>query len=490
MRHRIGQQRHIIPGHAGDGVGMEEIGAIAQPAPQARGVLLHSQGDVELHRARFQGQGLEAHLAGLQLAGQVLQGEKRLKEGRISQRAPGLHCLHQILEGDGLALEGGLICIPFPGQEFEESGIAGEIGAQRQRVDEVAQQRLQFGEGTVGHRRADDNIILTGVTGQQRLEPGQKDVEQGGVLLPGQSLQLTHQRFGDEEFVVQALDALHIGPGIIGVKLQGPRQRRHLLPPEGKLTAIGVALDPGPLPGRVIGILDGKIGQVGLLACDQGLIDADKLFYQHAHAPPVHDDVVHGEQEDVFMRPHAQQSGPHQRRPAQIEAGVRQIVGDAPELAMLLFIRALPQVVEGDIQPGLPGYLLAGASFGRVKPGPQHLVPGHEPPETLLQQRRRQRPHDAQCRMDVIGGIPRLQLIDEPELLLLQGKREIVPMGAGRDGQLQRLLPVFFCSQQLCQLCALSRRKLIKAIGHSYSSPSSRNNSSSERSSISPKSSS
>ena len=77
--------------------------------------------------------------------------------------------LHQLLEGDVLVVVGRQGRVPHPRQELGEGRIAGEVGAQGQRVDEEADQPLQLRPGAVGDRRADGEVVLPGVALEEGL---------------------------------------------------------------------------------------------------------------------------------------------------------------------------------------------------------------------------------------------------------------------------------------------------------------------------------
>ena len=54
---------------------------------------------------------------------------------------------------------------------------------------------------------------------------------------------------------------LHGGPRLVGGQLQGMRRPGELLAPPAKLLVQHLALQPLPLPGGVVGVLDGQLGE-------------------------------------------------------------------------------------------------------------------------------------------------------------------------------------------------------------------------------------
>ncbi len=57
-------------------------------------------------------------------------------------------------------------------KQLAEGEIARQVGAQDERVDEEADERLQVRTVAVGDWRADDDVILSCVAREQRLEDG------------------------------------------------------------------------------------------------------------------------------------------------------------------------------------------------------------------------------------------------------------------------------------------------------------------------------
>ena len=68
-------------------------------------------------------------------------------------------------------------------------GVAGEVGAQDQHVDEEAEDAFELGAVAPGDRGADGEVALAAVAHQQRLEGGQQHHEQGGAVRAGERLE-------------------------------------------------------------------------------------------------------------------------------------------------------------------------------------------------------------------------------------------------------------------------------------------------------------
>ena len=66
----------------------------------------------------------------------------------------------------GVGVEDGL---PGPREELPEAEVAGEVGAEDERVDEEADEAFGLGPGAAGDGRADDDVVLAGVRDASRV---------------------------------------------------------------------------------------------------------------------------------------------------------------------------------------------------------------------------------------------------------------------------------------------------------------------------------
>src|SRR5258708_21373760 len=86
-------------------------------------------------------------------------------------------------------------------KELVERRISGENCAQRHGIDEKADEAFHFRALAVGEGRADNNVLLAGISGKQRLECGQQGHKQSGPL----ALSLSLERGGDARVYIERL---------------------------------------------------------------------------------------------------------------------------------------------------------------------------------------------------------------------------------------------------------------------------------------------
>jgi hypothetical protein len=162
----------------------------------------------------------------------------------------------QLLEGHVLVLVRADRLAADALDQFEERGIAGEIDAQRQRVDEEPDEGLGLRDAAARERRADHQVVLAADPAQPRAEGGEQRHVERGSGLPPQGLQRT-RGFPAQ---VHPLRCAPMGPGrrpgaIRGQVQHGRRAGERLLP-VGELPVAHAAVEPLPLPGGVVRVLD------------------------------------------------------------------------------------------------------------------------------------------------------------------------------------------------------------------------------------------
>jgi len=101
-------------------------------------------------------------------------------------------------------------------EQRQEGDVAAQIGAQRQRAREQAQQGIGLGPCGPGARGADDDVVLAGEAVQQRLEHGQQDEEDAGSCPARELTDGARHRLRQGESVSRALEAHRRGPGVVG----------------------------------------------------------------------------------------------------------------------------------------------------------------------------------------------------------------------------------------------------------------------------------
>ena len=112
----------------------------------------------------------------------VLQHQHGLEQRLPAEGARRIEHLHQALEGQVLMGVGLQASGAGALEQFDERGIAAGVGAQHQRVDEEADQRIERGLGSSGDGRADGDVGAAAELAEQGSQRGLQQHEQRDAL--------------------------------------------------------------------------------------------------------------------------------------------------------------------------------------------------------------------------------------------------------------------------------------------------------------------
>jgi hypothetical protein len=113
--------------------------------------------------------------------GGLLVGEHDLEEGVPAHRAGGCQGVHQPFERHVLVGVRVQVGLAHPGEQFAEGGVAGEVGAQDQGVDEEADQVVEGGVGASGDRCAEGDVVARAEPAEQHRDGGVEGHEDGAA---------------------------------------------------------------------------------------------------------------------------------------------------------------------------------------------------------------------------------------------------------------------------------------------------------------------
>ena len=192
--------------------------------------------------------------------GRVLQREHDLEQGIAARVARRLQRFDELFKRDvlvGECVDGDL---PDLAQQRAEGGVAGDLGAQDEHVDEKADQRFQLGACAPGDRRPDDEVGLAGIAVEQGVKRRQQRHEERGAFVAAEGAECFDQRRRELQGVHGA------GKGLLRRPREVGRQVERGEGGEPPTPVVQLAMEPIPLqllalPEREIGILQGEFGQ-------------------------------------------------------------------------------------------------------------------------------------------------------------------------------------------------------------------------------------
>ncbi|GMU11133.1 hypothetical protein ASNO1_73870 [Corallococcus caeni] len=148
-------------------------------------------------------------------------------------------------EGGGLHL----------GEQLAERLLWAHAGAQHQRVDEEADEALGLGVGAAGDGRADADVVLAGVAGEEQLEGGEQQHEGRGALPLGEAPQRVRQLRREVHGHRGAAPGLDGRTRAVRGQLQRGRRTGQLALPVAELRVQRLALQPLALPEGEVRVL-------------------------------------------------------------------------------------------------------------------------------------------------------------------------------------------------------------------------------------------
>ncbi|NJZ71249.1 hypothetical protein GO304_05044 [Ralstonia solanacearum] len=415
-RHRL-QQVLQIAQVALDRRPIEQRRRVVQRACDPAAVLVQGQGEIELCGVALVGQVFDGQPIEFQHQRfRVLPQQCGLEHRAVRQAAHWPDPLHYLLEWQilmGLGFQH--LCLHAP-QQFRDRR-APDIHPECQRVHEDPDQALHLAARAVRYRRAHHHLFLARQAAQQRRPTCQHRHEQCRSVSLAQPLQVGAERLVEYHFHRAARVVLLRRPCPVRRQAQQRRGTGQGLFPICALPLQFRTIQPSTLPDRVVRVLDRQGRQRVLTARSIGLVQHAQFARQHTLRPAVRHDVVHRDQQHVFLLAQLYQAASDQRALLQVERGSRLRLGLQAELVLRHCLGA--QVDPVQRQSGVCRcHALHGLSVLSDEARAQRFVPRHDPVQRaaqciLVQLALQPQPHG-----DVVRLAAPFHLRQEPQSLL------------------------------------------------------------------------
>ncbi len=336
---RRAEQRREVPAQTLHLQRFEERRVVVEEQLERAAALAGVDGQVDLGRERRQVEDLDPHPRQIgHCLGDVEQVEQHLEERRAVEVALQPEVLQQPLERQVLVRVRAQARLADPGDDLPEARVPGEVGADRQRVEEDADEPFGLQPVAAGDRGADDEVGLAGVAGEQGLEAGEQDHERGGPFPAAEVPQAGGQLRGDADHGGGPPPRSPSWPR--RGQLQRRRRRRdtaQTLPPPGELRLQHAAAHPVALPAGKVGVLHHQRRQERGPSRQEGGIERVQLVHQDADRPGVSRHMVERGHQPVLLAIQAHQEGAQHRPRAQVERPQRLLHGHPARLALAPF---------------------------------------------------------------------------------------------------------------------------------------------------------
>ena len=185
---------------------------------------------------------------------------------------------------------------------LDEGGVARQVAAQHHRVEEISDEVGDLLVAAILHGQSHPHVLLAAPAGEQRLEGRHQHHEQRGLLAARQRAQPRHQLSVELEAHHAAAEARHHGSRAIDGQIQSLRAAGKAVPPVGELPIEDLALEPAPLPERIVGVLRGELGQLAGPSFDEGAIEHGQLAEEEAKRGTIDHEVMHVDEQQCGSR--------------------------------------------------------------------------------------------------------------------------------------------------------------------------------------------
>ncbi len=274
----------------------------------------------------------------------VLHHEQHLEQWRLAEAALWRQVINDLIERHVLMVLRVQHAVAHLAQQAFEIQRRIEVGAHHQSVDEATDQRLQFGQRTLGHRAADPHVALVGVAPQQQLRRAEHQHVQGGTALLGELTQASRQFLRQLQLHCAGGRVEQVWTTLFGGQVQQVIAVFQLGAPVFELVAEHCLLTGLALPEGVIRVLQGQVRQYGDGALALGGVELRQFIQQVLAGRIVGGAMVHGQQQQRLVATAAlHQRGTNRHLGSQVETvpgfGVNGLIG-----------QQLPSVVGGRFQ--------------------------------------------------------------------------------------------------------------------------------------------
>ncbi len=290
-----------------DGAGIEQVCRVGQPRVDRTGAALHirllgqDHLEIELGCAGVDLVDLDGEFGKLEpMAVRPLQDQHHLEQRRVGLRAGRVEDLDEPLERHVGVAQGCQIGGPGVRQQIAERPTVVHPAAQHQRVDEHADQIVEFGLAAPGHRRPDRDVARAAGPGQQHGQGRVQHHEQARLVLAGQFEQSSVQVRRDRDVHRGAAHRLLRRPGPVGGQLEQVGRTGQFIPPERDLTCgeapwVVLRAQQFPLPYRVVGVLHRERCPGRVRPCRASPVRDHHVPSERRHRQAVRRHVVHDE---------------------------------------------------------------------------------------------------------------------------------------------------------------------------------------------------
>src|SRR5205085_12206118 len=243
--------------------------------------------------------------------------------------------------------------------EVAERQVAARLGAERDGVEEIADDPLKLRSPPKVGDSADDDILLARVTVEEGVIGGEQSHVERHAALPARGLELLGQLQRDVEGLHRSGMGRPRRPRAVAQYLQLARGVGERLAPIIDLAADRGALQMRLLPHRIVAVLKRRCGEGGKLAAGERLVQLGKLGHDHpVDRDSVEDDVVESEIEAVIVLGEPDDAGAEEGRVGEVDRAAGVVASDLQGSGVALLLGEIADVVEREVDVAMLAHAL------------------------------------------------------------------------------------------------------------------------------------
>ena len=169
---------------------------------------------------------------------------------------------------------------PICAEEATEGRVTRQVAAYRQRIQQQADQPFEFGALAARDRCADDDVVLSGITGQQHLKSSHEQHEQRDIAVARHFLQFTTEFTGQLSPYLRARVTLFRRSRPVRRQFDNGRCAAQLFFPVVQLGVDNRSAVAAALPARVVGHLQRQRIQLQRFAAAARAVKREQFVLQ------------------------------------------------------------------------------------------------------------------------------------------------------------------------------------------------------------------
>ncbi len=353
------------------------------------------------------------------LAPEEEQDLERRRAARVARQAQGRK---EPLERQVLVRGDGCRRLPDLVDERAVPSVEPRAGAEDQGVAEGTDQPLGLRAAALD-RRTDEEVLLAAGAPEDGGPGSQEGRRERRPVPAAQLAEGRGERRRQHAVDLAGEESMRRGAVEVGRQSQDGKRRGELAPPGIDLTGERFAREAQPLPERIVGVLQGELGERRRPSRGEGLIERRDLSPENEARSAVEDDGVGGEEPGVPTRRETHESDAEERLRREVERAPPLLGGEARDLRSPRRLRKAGEVDERQrpVRGGGDDGLRRAA--WRDEGGAQGLVPADHLVERAGEEGGGERARNVDGVEKVAGCRAGVDLVEEPRPLLGEGER-------------------------------------------------------------------